>query len=206
MAVSLIRITPLALLRTVGGGDVTDLVVVVTVRVDCTLYVAGVGVDAVEVCGAVCVGTLGLTVVIVTTLRLGIHLIANNVAAVNIAGPVTHRAIRILVALIEHESPSSLTHAVLTDSMLTISALHKAGFSSWAALPESAAVCGVFMVVRPLGDGINELGTVWDHTAIIGETLLTGVVGHSVVLSRGLGSDKTDQQEQLPGSHGLCWT
>ena len=141
MADSPICITPLALLWTVGGGDITDLVIVVTVRVDCTLYVAGVGVDAVEVCGAVCVGTLGLTVVIVTTLRLGIHLIANNVAAVNIAGPVTDWAIRILVALIEHEGPSPLTHAIFTYSMLTIGALHQAGFSRGAALPESAAVC-----------------------------------------------------------------
>ena len=50
------------------------------------------------------------------------------------------------------------------------------------------------MVIRLLGDGIHEFGTVWDHTAIIGETLLAGVVGHCVVLGRSLGSDKTDQQ------------
>ena len=140
MAVSLICVTPLTLLWTVGSGDITDLVVVITVRVDCTLYVTGVGVDAVEAGGAVCVGTLGLTVLIVTTLWLGIHLIANNIAAVHLAGPDTDGAIGILFGHIEHEGPSPLTLAVLIDSVLTIGTLHQAGFSSWTTLPESAAV------------------------------------------------------------------
>ena len=37
------------------------------------------------------------------------------------------------------------------------------------------------MVVRLLGDGVDILGTVRDHTAVIGQTLLAGVVGDGVV-------------------------
>ena len=38
------------------------------------------------------------------------------------------------------------------------------------------------MVVRILGDGIDVLGTVRDHAAVIGKTLFrVGVVGHGVV-------------------------
>ena len=44
----------------------------------------------------------------------------------------------------------------------------------------------MLMVVRPLGDGIHKLGAIRDHTAIVGETVLTRVVGHGVVLSSGL--------------------
>ena len=39
------------------------------------------------------------------------------------------------------------------------------------------------MVVRLLGDGIDVLGTVWDHATVIGETVLAGVVGHGVVIA-----------------------
>ena len=39
------------------------------------------------------------------------------------------------------------------------------------------------MVVRLLGDGIDELGTVRDHAAVIGQTLLTRVVGDGVVVA-----------------------
>ena len=42
------------------------------------------------------------------------------------------------------------------------------------------------MVIREMVDRIQELGAVWDHTAIVGETVLTRVVGHGVVLSSGL--------------------
>ena len=39
----------------------------------------------------------------------------------------------------------------------------------------------MLVVVRLLGDGIDELGTVRDHATVIGETVLAGVVGHRVV-------------------------
>ena len=42
------------------------------------------------------------------------------------------------------------------------------------------------MVVRKMVDRIQEFGAVGYHTAIIGETVLTRVVGHGVVLSSGL--------------------
>ena len=40
---------------------------------------------------------------------------------------------------------------------------------------------GVLVVVRLLGDGIDVLGAVRDHAAVIGETVLAGVVGDDVV-------------------------
>ena len=39
------------------------------------------------------------------------------------------------------------------------------------------------MVVGLLGDGIDELGTVRDHATVIGETVLTRVVGDGVVIA-----------------------
>ena len=41
---------------------------------------------------------------------------------------------------------------------------------------------GVLVVVRLLGDGIDVLGAVRDHTAVIGETVLDRVVGDSVII------------------------
>ena len=37
------------------------------------------------------------------------------------------------------------------------------------------------MVVRLLGDGIDVLGAVRDHAAVIGQAVLAGVVGDGVV-------------------------
>ena len=49
------------------------------------------------------------------------------------------------------------------------------------AIIEGVLTCGVFMVVGLLGDGIHKLGAVGDHAAVIGETVLPGVVGDGVV-------------------------
>ena len=61
----------------------------------------------------------------------------------------------------------------------------------------------VLVVVGLLGDGIHKLGAVGDHTAVIGETVLPGVVGHGVVGGGVLGPDHCHQQQQHPGRHGL---
>jgi hypothetical protein len=127
-------------------------------------------------------------------LRPGIHFITNNIGAVHIAWPVAHRTIRILITHIKHQSPSALTLGVTILLMLTVSTLYQTSFSCGPALPESAAVCRVLVVVRLLGDGIHELGAVRDHASIIGETVLAGVVGHRVVWGGPLGPDQADQQ------------
>ena len=140
MTASPICVAPLALLWTVRGGDITHLIVVVTVRVDGAVNIAGVWVDTVKAGGAIGVGAFCLTFRVLTTLRSGIHLIANNIGAVNISRPVTNWTIRVLVAHIELKGPSSLTLGVLIKLVLTICTLHKAGFPLRTALPESAAV------------------------------------------------------------------
>ena len=50
------------------------------------------------------------------------------------------------------------------------------------------------MVVRLLGDGIDVLGAVRDHAAVIGQTVLAGVVGDGVVeaVLRGLRGDQLE--------------
>ena len=57
---------------------------------------------------------------------------------------------------------------------------------------------GVLVVVRLLGDGIDVLGAVRDHTAVIGETVLARVVGDGVVrvLGRLLASHQLGGQEE----------
>jgi len=96
-----ICVTPLALLRTVGSRDIAHLIVVVTVRVDLTLLIAGLRIDAVKAGGAIPVGAFSLTVGVMTAFWLGIHLITNNIGAVNFAWPVAHWTIRVLEAHIE---------------------------------------------------------------------------------------------------------
>ena len=55
------------------------------------------------------------------------------------------------------------------------------------------------MVVRLLGDGVDILGTVRDHTAVIGQTLLAGVVGDGVVVAVVLCRLTGDQTEEHQG-------
>ena len=133
-------VTPLALLRTVGRGIIAHFIVVVTFRIDRALHSAGVWVDAVEVGGAIGVGAFSLTVLVMTALRLGIHLIAHNASAVSIDWPDAHWTIRVLHFFIEHEGPSAITLGIFANRMLTICALHQAGFPLRTALPESAAI------------------------------------------------------------------
>ena len=135
-----ICVAPLALLGTVGSRDIVHLIVVVTVRVDLTLLIAGLRIDAVKAGGAISVGAFGLTVRVMATFGLGIHLITNNIGAVNFAWPVAHRTIRVLEAHVKRQGPSSLTHAVLANHVLTICTRNQAGFSRRTTLPESAAV------------------------------------------------------------------
>ena len=63
--------------------------------------------------------------------------------------------------------------------------------------------CRVGMVVGPLGDGIHKLGAVRDHAAVIGQTVLAGVVSHGVVGGGLLGPDQGRQHQQHEGRHGL---
>ena len=141
MAASIIFcVTPLALLRTVGRGIIAHFIVVVTFRIDGALHIAGVRIDAVEVGGAIGVGAFSLTVLVMTALRLGIHLIAHNASAVSIDWPDAHWTIRVLHFFIEHESPPSVTLGIFANCMLTICALHQACFPFRTALPESTAV------------------------------------------------------------------
>ena len=133
-------VTPLAVFRFVGSRDIAHLIVVITLRIDGALNIAGVRVDAVEAGGAIPVGAFCLTFRVLTTLRSGIHLIANNIGAVNISRPVTNWTIRVLVAHIELKGPSSLTLGVRIKLVLTICALHKAGLPLRTTLPESAAI------------------------------------------------------------------
>ena len=55
------------------------------------------------------------------------------------------------------------------------------------------------MVVRLLGDGIDVLGAIRDHAAVIGETVLAGVVGDGVVEAVVLCSLTGDQLERYQG-------
>ena len=59
------------------------------------------------------------------------------------------------------------------------------------------------MIVGLLGDGIHELGAVGDNAAVVGKTVLPGVVGHGVVGGGILGPDQAYYQQQHPGRHGL---
>ena len=69
------------------------------------------------------------------------------------------------------------------------------------AIIEGALTCGVFMVVGLLGDGIHKLGAIRDHAAVIGETVLPGVVGHGVVGGGVLGPGHGEYEEHQ-GRHG----
>ena len=82
-----------------GGGDVTLTIIVVTVRVDGALRWFTVIVDAREGSGAVGAGAGAVGVG--AALGPGVHLITDNIGAVHIARPVTHRAIGILVTDVE---------------------------------------------------------------------------------------------------------
>ena len=57
------------------------------------------------------------------------------------------------------------------------------------------------MVVGLLGDGVDKFFTVWDNTAIIGKTILAGVVGHGVVWCCLLGPGHGHQHQQHQGRH-----
>ena len=59
----------------------------------------------------------------------------------------------------------------------------------------------VLVVVGLLGDGIHEFGAVGDHTVVIGETVLPGVVGHGVVGGGVLGPGHGHHEEHQ-GRHG----
>ena len=59
----------------------------------------------------------------------------------------------------------------------------------------------VLMVVGLLGDGVDKFFTVWDNTAIIGETVLARVVGHGVVRCCILGPGHGHQHQEHQGRH-----
>ena len=131
-------IAVLALVLCVGGGDVALTIIVVTFRVDGALGGFTVIVDAREAGGAVGAGAGAVRVR--AALRSWVHLITDNIGAVHIAGPVTHRTIGILITHIKHQGPPPLTLPIFTDRVLTICTLNQAGFSFRTALPEFAAI------------------------------------------------------------------
>ena len=65
----------------------------------------------------------------------------------------------------------------------------------------------MLMVVRGFGNRIHELGAVWDHTAVKGETSLVRIriVGHGVVGGRLLGHGHGHQHQQHQGRHDDEW-
>ena len=121
-----------------GGGDVALTIIVVTVRVDGALRGFTVIVDAREAGGAVGAGAGAVRVR--AALRSWVHLITDNIGAVHIARPVTHRTIGILVTHVKHQGPPPLALGVTILLMLTVCTLHQASFPCWTTLPESAAV------------------------------------------------------------------
>ena len=131
-------IAVLALVLGVGGGDVALTIIVVTLRVDGALGGFTVIVDAREAGGAVGAGAGAVGVG--AALGSWVHLITDNIGAVHIAWPVTHRTIRILITHIKHQGPPPLTLPISTDFVLTVCTLHQASFPCWTTLPESAAV------------------------------------------------------------------
>ena len=121
-----------------GGGDVALTIIVVTFRVDGALGGFTVIVDTREAGGAVGAGAGAVRVR--AALRSWVHLITDNIGAVHIAGPVTHRTIGILITHIKHQGPPPITRPIFTDFVLTVCTLHQASFPCGTALPESAAV------------------------------------------------------------------
>ena len=63
-----------------------------------------------------------------------------HLSAVDGGGPITDRAIRVLVSHIKREGPLTLAHGVFPKRMLTVRTLEQACFKIRSAFPKSAAV------------------------------------------------------------------
>jgi len=162
--------------RGVGGRQVAGAVRVLALRVLSAATGRTVGAGTVRV-------TVTSTALVTVSIALALSILGTGEAAVDNIRPVTHRAQGVLERHVEGESPLAQTPGVLVQTVLTRCTLEQTGLSLGATLPEPAAVVGVLVVVRLLGDGIDVFGAVRDHAAVIGQTVLAGVVGDGVVIA-----------------------
>jgi hypothetical protein len=141
--------------------------------------------------------------------------------AVNVFGPVTHRTQRELVGTVEEEG--RFPHAV-RDIYVAGGALCQTGRVTIqrivirGTLPESAAVCLMFMIERFLSDRVDQVRTIRNQTAVILQAVLCiGVGGASrqvlvhaqrvVCPLRGCHGDHHEQggEQGAHGEHrGIC--